>query len=90
MSPKLVYFLSIFLAYFLKFMIHFYAELWNTHQLFVLQVLNENEIIPVRKVENWPGQNSLSRHIFIMSQQNPTRTRRSYGVTRIKLNLSQK
>ena len=51
MSPKLIYFLSIFLAYFLKFMIHFNAELWNINQLFVFQVLNEKEIIPVRKAK---------------------------------------
>ena len=32
-------------------MIHFNAELWNIHQLFVLQVLKEKEIILVRKAE---------------------------------------
>ena len=52
-------------------MIRFYAELWNIHQLLVLQVLNKNEIIPTRKAENWPIQNSLSRHSFIMSLHNP-------------------
>ena len=52
MSPKLIYFYSIFLAYFSKFMIRFYAELWNIHQLLVLHVLNEKEIIAARKEEN--------------------------------------
>ena len=32
-------------------MIHFNAELWIIHQFFVLQVLNEDEIIQVRKEE---------------------------------------
>ena len=32
-------------------MIHFNAGLWIIHQLFVLQVLNEKEIIPARKAE---------------------------------------
>ena len=32
-------------------MIHFNAELWNIHKLFVLQVLYEKEIIPTRKPE---------------------------------------
>ena len=32
-------------------MIHFNAEIWNIHQLFVLYVLNEKEIIPARKTE---------------------------------------
>ena len=32
-------------------MIHFNAELWNIHQLFVLQVLYEKEIIQARKAE---------------------------------------
>ena len=50
-NTKLIYFKSIFMAYFSKFMIHFNVELWNIHQLFVLQVLNEKEIIPTRKAE---------------------------------------
>ena len=37
-------------------MIHFYDELWNIQQLLVLKVLNEKEIIPIRKAENWPKQ----------------------------------
>ena len=38
-------------------MIHFNAELWNIHQLCVLQVLNEKETITARKTEkNWPRQ----------------------------------
>ena len=32
-------------------MIHFNAELWNIHQLCVLQVLNEKETILARKAE---------------------------------------
>ena len=32
-------------------MIHFNAELWNIHQLCVLQVLNAEEAIPVRKAK---------------------------------------
>ena len=32
-------------------MIHFNAELWNIHQLFVLQILYEKKIIPTRKAE---------------------------------------
>ena len=32
-------------------MIHFNAELWNIHQLCVLQVLNEKETIIARKGE---------------------------------------
>ena len=35
-------------------MTHFNAELWNIHQLCVLQVLNKKkETIPARKAENW-------------------------------------
>ena len=35
-------------------MIHFNVELWNIHQICVLQVLNAKEVNPTRKeVENW-------------------------------------
>ena len=44
-------------------MIHFNAELWNIHQLSVLQDLNEKEIIPIGKVEKkWPKKKSLLLH----------------------------
>ena len=40
-------------------MSNFNAEIWNIHQLCVLQVLNEKEAILARKAENWPRQESL-------------------------------
>ena len=54
-------------------MIHFNAELWNIHQLCVLQVLNEKEIIPARIAEKM-AKAEMSRH-------NLNRTRRSYVAT---------
>ena len=59
-------------------MIHFNAELWNIHQLFVLQVLYEKKRIPTKKKQkNWPGQQTMSRQNSnitsrSMSQQGPT------------------
>ena len=45
--------------------IYFNAKLWNIHQLCVLHVFIEKEIIPTKKKERkWPRQNSLSRHSF--------------------------
>ena len=38
-------------------MIHFNAELWNIHQLCVLQVFNEKETIPARKIKIGQGKN---------------------------------
>ena len=73
-------------------MIHFNAELWNIHQLCVLQVLNEKETIPARKVEKMAKEKML-RHSFKMSRHNLNRTSisyvatsRRYAVTKIKLN----
>ena len=42
-------------------MIHFNVELWNIHQLCVLQVLNEKETILARKVEKLTKA-EMSRH----------------------------
>ena len=49
------------------FMIHFNVELWNIHQLFVLKVLYEKEIIPTRKEEKLA---SATNYVAIEFQYN--------------------
>ena len=58
-----------FFGIFWKFMTHFNAELWNIHQLCVLQVLNEKETIPTRKAENL-AKVEMSRHKFDYCDKN--------------------
>ena len=52
-------------------MIHFNEELWNNHQLCVLQVLNAKEANPARKEEKILTKAEMSRHNLIMSRHNP-------------------
>ena len=51
-------------------MIHFNAELWNNHQLRVLQVLNVKEKNPTRKAAKKLAKEKMSRHNLIMSRHN--------------------
>ena len=66
-------------------MIHFNAELWNNHQLCVLQDLNEKETIPTRKEEKLAKAEML-QHNFIMSRHNLKGISIYYVATKIKLN----
>ena len=50
-------------------MIHFNVELWNNHQLCVLQVLNVKETNPVRKAATKLAKAEMLRHNLRMSQQ---------------------
>ena len=68
-------------------MIHFNDELWNIHQLCVLQILNAEEAIPARKAENL-AKAEMSRHNFRMSRHNFKGTSRYYVATKNKLNSS--
>ena len=52
-------------------MIHFNAELWNNHQLCVLQVLNAKEANLARKEEKILAKIKMSRHNLKMSRHNP-------------------
>ena len=61
-------------------MIHLNVELWNIHQLCVLQVLNAKETITVRKTEKL-AKAEMSRHNFRMSRHNLNRTNRNYVAT---------
>ena len=61
-------------------MIHFNAELWNNHQFYVLQVLNEKETNPARKAENL-AKAKMSLHNFIMSQHNIKMSQQKLKVT---------
>ena len=61
-------------------MIYFNAELWNIHQLCVLQVLNTKEAIPARKAEKL-ARAKMSRHNF-------KGTNKYYVTTKMKLNSS--
>ena len=68
-------------------MIHFNAELWNNHQLCVLQDFNEKETILARKAEKL-AKVEMSRHNFRISRHNFKGTSRYYVSTKIKLNSS--
>ena len=57
-------------------MIHFNAELWNNHQLCVLQVLNEKET----KAEKFANV-EMSRHNFIMSRHNIIMSQQKLKIT---------
>ena len=65
-------------------MTHFNAELWNIHQLCVLQVLNAKVVNPVRKAKKL-AKAEMSRHNFIMSRHNFKGTS-IYVATKKKLN----
>ena len=61
-------------------MIHFNAELWNNHQLCVLQVLNEKETNPARKEEKL-AKAEMTRHNSRMSQHNIRMSQQKLKVT---------
>ena len=61
-------------------MIHFNVELWNNHQLYILQVLNEKETNLVRKAENL-AKAEMSRHNFKMSRHNIKMSQQKLNVT---------
>ena len=61
-------------------MINLNVELWNIHQLCVLQVLNAKEKILARKAEKL-AKAEMSRYNFRMSQHNLNRTNKSYVTT---------
>ena len=72
-------------------MIHFNAELWNIHQLFVFQVLIGKDIILVRKARKIGHGRIICRDIVLECRDRiPNRIRNSYVTTRIKLNSSKK
>ena len=58
-------------------MIHFNAELWNNHQLCVLQVLNVKETNPTKKIAKKLAKAKMSRHNLRMSQQKLKATSRA-------------
>ena len=58
-------------------MIHFNAELWNNHQLCVLQVLNVKETNPTRKAAKKLAKVEMSRHNLRLSQQKLKETNRA-------------
>ena len=61
-------------------MIHFNVELWNNHQLCVLQVLNEKETNIARKEEKL-AKAEMSRHNFKMSRHNIKMSQQNLKVT---------
>ena len=58
-------------------MIHFNAEIWNNHQLCVLQVLNVKETNPVRKAAKKLAKAEMLQHNLRMSQEKLKETSRA-------------